>query len=117
MGMVYRKTGGRCYYCGAELDPFSRWNIDHIIGRKNGGSDDILNLAPTCAACNVRKKAKSVEGFREWLRGPVSLPRLVEHIEKLQPFLEEREYEELYQAVMTLSEAMRSMRVTFHFER
>jgi hypothetical protein len=51
---ILRKHGFRCYYCGksarhAELE------IDHILARSRGGTDDEKNLVPACFKCNRGK--------------------------------------------------------------
>ena len=62
---VYNKTGGRCWYCGKELD--DDFQIDHANPINKGGSDDISNLLPSCNVCNRRKSDKTVEEYREYL--------------------------------------------------
>jgi hypothetical protein len=72
-------TDGRCYYCGFgllpdcifELDglPALRGNlrlmqVDHIVARARGGSDDFDNLLPACDVCNAQKGDRSTEEFR-----------------------------------------------------
>jgi len=71
---VYSKTGGKCWYCGAQTwqrGPYTRggdfrdsFEMDHYIPRKKGGTDDLANLVPCCASCNSLKKDKTVEEFR-----------------------------------------------------
>lgn len=65
---VWKKTGGRCTYCDEALNPFERtaWNgyqIDHILPRAQGGSNDVENLTPACGKCNWSKYARTPE---EW---------------------------------------------------
>lgn len=43
----------RCRYCGA--GPEARLQIDHIMPRARGGTDDPDNLATACWACNNGK--------------------------------------------------------------
>jgi hypothetical protein len=47
----------RCEYCGLHQDqsPLARLQIEHIIPRKHGGSDDESNLALACVDCNLHK--------------------------------------------------------------
>lgn len=77
------KFGGRCAYCGCELQ--KGWHADHITPVRrtivekieNGrarlttsmdGVDPALdvvdNLFPACVQCNLLKSSSSVEGFR-----------------------------------------------------
>ena len=39
----------------AEADAFFNHEVDHIISRKHGGSDELDNLAFACVACNRYK--------------------------------------------------------------
>ena len=52
---VFRKGGGRCYYCGEPIFIDAYFEIDHIEPRANGGSSEIENLAPSCHECNHAK--------------------------------------------------------------
>lgn len=55
------KNGGGelCAYCGDEAT-----ELDHIIPKANGGTEDNSNLAPCCGTCNSSKKAY---GLVDWL--------------------------------------------------
>jgi len=50
---LVRKYGLRCWYCGIELTN-RKIEIDHIIPKSKGGSDDLYNLALACKICNVK---------------------------------------------------------------
>ena len=85
-GLAWSKTGGSCWYCGTEMQPFDRekftvapieghyrgrvtippntFVVDHIIPLSMGGEGDLENLAPCCWSCNGAKKSKSLEEFR-----------------------------------------------------
>lgn len=66
---VYDKYGGRCAYCGHEID-YRDMQVDHIHPQWNGGTDDIENLNPSCRLCNHYKRGESLEELRSWkLRG------------------------------------------------
>jgi len=62
---IYKKTGGKCYYCGKALyierdifwcNPFAeKMTIDHLIPQASGGTDNIKNLLPSCGRCNCIK--------------------------------------------------------------
>lgn len=78
------KFGGRCAYCGCELN--TKWQADHVIPvvreskwvRLDNGSskcvptgkmfrpenDTEANLFPTCSQCNNDKHAASLEEWR-----------------------------------------------------
>lgn len=72
---VWQKTGGRCWYCGIQTNPFSSgfkkifvnkdFCIDHVIPRKHKGGDELENLVPACWTCNNRKRDMTVEEFRK----------------------------------------------------
>jgi hypothetical protein len=54
--LVASRAGDRCEYCLLrQEDAFSRHQIDHIISRKHGVTDDEANLALACLACNAWK--------------------------------------------------------------
>jgi len=70
---VWAKSKGRCWYCGFEL-PEKGWHVDHFKPLGGGGKfetiikdrlNDIENLVPSCAGCNLFKSVYTVEGFRE----------------------------------------------------
>lgn len=82
--LIFNKFGGRCAYCGCELQ--KGWNVDHIEPRwhtwseedinrikakSNGktdfkkGANDILNYNPSCPRCNKWKSTHTIEQFRQ----------------------------------------------------
>lgn len=63
---IYAKYQGRCAYCGREI-AISDMQVDHIIPKANGGTDDYDNLMPSCRTCNHYKRAESLETFRKWI--------------------------------------------------
>lgn len=66
---VYEKYGGRCAYCGREID-YKDMQVDHFIAKRGwseNGSDDISNLMPACRMCNHYKRANSLEVFRTYI--------------------------------------------------
>lgn len=77
---IWAKYGGRCAYCGCEI-PFKDMQIDHIKPKRNGGTDDIENLNPSCRLCNHYKRANTLEEFRSWQLGG-----LVERLRKIYIF-------------------------------
>jgi len=54
--LVRQRAEDRCEYCRLHQDhsPFSL-QVEHIIPRKHGGSDDLTNLALACDRCNLHK--------------------------------------------------------------
>lgn len=69
--------GGKCAYCGREL-PKNGWHADHVQAIYRGwprcpdtngllphrGVDEIDNIFPSCAACNIFKGVYDLEIWR-----------------------------------------------------
>lgn len=64
---VWNKYNGYCAYCGKEIS-VKDMQVDHIIPVRNGGTDKIANLNPSCRRCNHYKRASSLESFRKKLK-------------------------------------------------
>lgn len=79
---VFDKYGGKCAYCGCELD--SKWQVDHAISKVywffHNQSDpnrvnDFENLMPACYPCNHYKRSLCISsihehtGFRHYMSG------------------------------------------------
>lgn len=66
---LWHKQNGFCYYCGELLYKTlnSVYHIEHKIPISKGGSNDISNIALSCAECNFRKHDKTDEEFLEVL--------------------------------------------------
>jgi len=64
---VYDKYGGRCAYTGTPLN--EDWQVDHIVPKILGGTDDIDNLLPVQRIVNHYKRDTNLEDFRTWLLG------------------------------------------------
>lgn len=63
--VVARRAGNRCEYCLAPEAPFNfSHEVEHIVPKAEGGSDDDTNLALACRACNMHKSAFML-GFDE----------------------------------------------------
>lgn len=54
----------KCVYCGSENE---RLQLDHVVPRSRGGSDDRENLVAACRRCNMSKGTKLLS---EWTRRP-----------------------------------------------
>ena len=65
---VYDKYNGHCAYCGKAI-AIKDMQVDHILPKRNGGTDDIDNLNPSCRLCNHYKRAAGIETFRYVLLG------------------------------------------------
>jgi ATP adenylyltransferase len=60
---VLKRAGYRCELCG--ISAIERAiEIDHIIPRKHGGTDDLTNLQALCYLCNANKGAGDQTDFR-----------------------------------------------------
>lgn len=57
------KRDRRCQLCGAGPED-GTLQIDHIVPRSQGGSNDISNLQVLCAPCNRGKSNRDDEDFR-----------------------------------------------------
>jgi len=59
---VWHRAGGQCEYCGIPF-PYYRppFQIDHIVARQHGGSNDSGNRALSCLHCN-RHKGPNIAG-------------------------------------------------------
>jgi len=54
--IVASRANNVCEYCLiAEDDAYFRFQVEHIISRKHGGSSDLDNLALACVFCNRYK--------------------------------------------------------------
>ena len=60
---AYNLTGGKCFYCGCDLD-FNNFHLDHYFPKTNGGKYKD-NTVPACIECNILKCDKSIEEFRK----------------------------------------------------
>jgi hypothetical protein len=54
--IVARRANFACEYCLiAEEDAYFRFQVEHVISRKHGGSSESENLALACVLCNRYK--------------------------------------------------------------
>lgn len=60
---IFNLTGGKCFYCGKNLD-FENFHIDHFKAKAKGGGQ-MKNMVPACQDCNLTKSSYSVEEFRK----------------------------------------------------
>lgn len=65
---VYDKYNGHCAYCGKAI-AIKDMQVDHILPKRNGGTNDIDNLNSSCRLCNHYKCAYSIECFRDFVLG------------------------------------------------
>jgi hypothetical protein len=60
---VLTRARGRCECCGAH-EHQRALEVDHIIPKNQGGSDDISNLQALCFCCNAGKRDTDCTDFR-----------------------------------------------------
>lgn len=63
---VLSRAQGRCELCGISKDE-KALDVDHIIPRSKGGSNDISNLQALCYTCNRQKRNTDATDFRSLL--------------------------------------------------
>ena len=61
---ILRRAKFRCELCGISAEQ-KALEVDHIIPRNNGGTDDQSNLQALCYSCNAMKRDKDSTDFRE----------------------------------------------------
>jgi diadenosine tetraphosphate (Ap4A) HIT family hydrolase len=60
---VLTRAKGRCECCGAH-EHQRALEVDHIVPRNHGGSDDLSNLQALCFRCNAAKRDTDTTDFR-----------------------------------------------------
>jgi hypothetical protein len=60
---VLTRAKGRCECCGAH-EHQRALEVDHIVPRNQGGSDDLSNLESLCFRCNAAKRDTDTTDFR-----------------------------------------------------
>ena len=61
---VLKRAGGRCELCGVSHEEV-QLDVDHIVPRSKGGSNDESNLQVLCRTCNAQKLNRDDTDFRE----------------------------------------------------
>ena len=61
---VLKRAKFRCELCGVSAD-IKALEIDHILPRSKGGSDEQFNLQALCYSCNAMKRDRDDTDFRE----------------------------------------------------
>jgi 5-methylcytosine-specific restriction endonuclease McrA len=52
---ILSRTKGKCFYCDKSLINLSEWQVDHVWPHRYGGSEEFINLVPSCKDCNQEK--------------------------------------------------------------
>lgn len=55
---IFLRAKGHCQTCKAKIAPGQFWDIDHVIPRALGGSNDATNLQILCRTCHRSKTAR-----------------------------------------------------------
>lgn len=61
--LVLKLAKGRCALCGASKND-TPLDVDHIIPRNKGGTNDLSNLQALCFRCNRAKRDRDSQDFR-----------------------------------------------------
>lgn len=64
---IFRRTSGRCFYCGWKIREGKEFHVDHVVPRSKGGTNAPANLVASCVRCNATKQDKDAESLRELL--------------------------------------------------
>lgn len=108
--IIFDKYGGRCAYCGCELQ--KGWHVDHIepIVRnwtkgtcEKPENENMDNYNPSCASCNIQKNSHSLEQFRSNIK---------QFIESLNKYSTQYKFAKKYGLVSETSKD-----VVFYFEK
>jgi len=61
---IFKKAEFHCELCGISADK-KALEVDHIVPRNNGGTDDTSNLQALCYSCNSMKRDRDDTDFRK----------------------------------------------------
>src|SRR5688572_7782599 len=63
---ILERDSFTCRFCGKRA-PETELEVDHVVPRAKGGSDDVSNLVTACRDCNRGKGVRSVDLSRtDW---------------------------------------------------
>jgi DNA-directed RNA polymerase subunit RPC12/RpoP len=96
---VFKRDGFVCMYCGAR-PPNALLEVDHIVPRAGGGSDDEENLITSCFDCNRGKGARPLGDIN---RQSLASDRIEEAKERI---LQAQAYAEVMQAKRDAEESL-----------
>ena len=65
---VFKRAKFRCELCGISAED-KALEVDHIIPRNKGGTDDLSNLQALCYSCNASKRDRDDTDFRGMAEG------------------------------------------------
>lgn len=84
---VFKRDRFQCSYCG-KTPPDVLLELDHIIPRAAGGSDDVTNLTTACKDCNRGKGAGLLEEGTAPLVNRVTVDELAERVEQAKAYMD-----------------------------
>lgn len=90
---VLKRDDFTCVYCGRR-SPDVELEVDHILPRKDGGTDDIENLTTACKECNRGKSARSLTTLVPVRDLEEETRLIVERQEKLRKYIRVKSAEE-----------------------
>lgn len=116
---IYKEFDGKCGYCGDKLDFGERsFHIDHLVPKSNGGGNNITNLVASCSRCNLSKRNRTLEEYREWIviTGCKEIERIITKMERYSSFFDDRNFE-VMRFLGFAERVMRSSLPSFAIER
>ena len=87
---VFKRDKFTCQYCGAKA-PDVVLHVDHIHPVADGGTNDVLNLATSCAGCNGGKGAKPLSDDSAVSRQREQLAMLEERRQQIEMMVQWRQ--------------------------
>ncbi|WP_323950124.1 HNH endonuclease [Aeromonas caviae] len=60
---VFSMYEGKCAYCGEPI-AIGTFHIEHVVPKSSGGTNEYVNLMPSCEGCNRTKRTWSIDDFR-----------------------------------------------------
>jgi hypothetical protein len=87
---IFKRDSFKCQYCGKSA-PEVVLQVDHIMPRKEGGTDDIENLITACVDCNQGKGKRKLSNNDEIRKQKEELDKLNTKRQQLEMMIKWRE--------------------------
>lgn len=71
---IWDRSKGVCFYCGVRLHPIKTFEVDHVLPKALGGTNERSNLVASCIACNRHKGKVLREKLRDAVIRPEDIP-------------------------------------------
>lgn len=84
---VFKRDRFTCTYCGGH-PPDVLLEVDHVIPKAAGGSDDIENLVTACADCNRGKSDRLLDEAGHPIVGKRTVAALEERLEQARAYMD-----------------------------